>query len=207
MTGSGYRAGASADLWQSASWMAERLPPSEVKGLWFTVGRRYVLENLGQDALDAVLAHLGPEHGEIVSTALPSEWYPEETFGRLLVALNVVLAKENPEEFVRITEETSILGIHHFFRALLRLVPPPVMLRKIPTMWNIMRRGPGRVAVETGDHRGVVRYTRFPYFDDPLYRLLTKGAIQSLMRLCGTPAQVELGLHTIDSLVVEVLWR
>ncbi len=187
--------------------MAERLPPSEVKGLWFTVPRRYVLENYGQEALDALVANMGPEHGAVFATALPSEWYEEETLRRLLVACHAVLARGNADEFVHVVEECSMLAIHHFFRALLRLVPPAMMLRKIPTMWNIMRRGPGRVEVETGDGAGVVRYGRFPYFDDGLYRLMTKAAIRALMRLCGTKAQVELGPHTSDSLVVEVSWR
>jgi hypothetical protein len=186
--------------------MTERLPPSEVKGLWFTVGRRYVVENAGQEALNALIAHMGPAHGAILSSALPSEWYPEETLQRTLAAMNEVMARGNPASFVHTIEEASLLGIHHFFRALLRIVPPGMMLRKIPTMWNIMRRGPGRVAVQTGDGGGVVRYSRFPYFDDTRYRLLTKGAIQALMRLCATQADVELGEHTSDSLVVEVRW-
>lgn len=186
--------------------MTERLPPSEVKGFWFTVPRRYVLENLGQDALDAVIAHMGPAHGAILDSALSSEWYPEETLRRMLAAYFTVLAKGEAAEFVRIVEETSLVAIHHFFRALLRLVPPAMMLRKIPTMWNIMRRGPGRVAVETSDTGGFVHYSHFPYFDDTLYRLLTKGAIQALMRLCDTRADVVLREHTSDSLVVEVRW-
>jgi hypothetical protein len=188
--------------------MTEPLLPSEVKGLWFTIGRRYVLENFGHDALDELTAHMGPEHGAVVTSALPSEWYPEATMQRMLAALNVVLAKKNPAEFVRITEEASLLGIHHFFRALLRIVPPGPMLRKIPTMWSIMRRGPAHVEVETGPDGGVVLYSGFPYFDDPLYRLLTKGAVQSMMTLCGTrDAQVELKTHTGDSLIVEVRWH
>ncbi|HTQ42096.1 MAG TPA: hypothetical protein VMI75_05005 [Polyangiaceae bacterium] len=187
--------------------MTEPLLPSEVKGLWFTIGRRYVLENYGQDALDELTAHMGPEHGLVVTSALPSEWYPEATLQHTLAAMNAVLARKNPVEFVRIIEEASLLGIHHFFRALLRIVPPGMMLRKIPTMWSIMRRGSGHVEVETGDNTGVVQYSRFPYFDDTLYRLLTKGAIQSMMTLCGTPeAQVDLVKHTTDTLTVEVRW-
>jgi hypothetical protein len=188
--------------------MTEPLLPSEVKGLWFTIGRRYVLENYGQDVLDALTAHMGAEYGAVVTTALPSEWYPEAALQRTIASMNVVLAKKNPAEFVRIIEAASLLGIHHFFRALLRIVPPGMMLRKIPTMWSIMRRGSGHVEVETGGNGAVVQYSRFPYFDDTLYRLLTKGAIQSMMTLCGTPgAQVEIVKHTTDTLTVEVHWH
>lgn len=179
---------------------------SEVKGYWFTTARRYVLEGFGPDALDTIVAHMGDEHGPVLATGLASEWYPEESLRHLLAALHAVLAKESGPEYVRVTEEASLVAIHHFFRALLRLVPPAMMLRKIPTMWSILRRGAGHVVVETSDDGGVVRYSRFPYFDDPLYRLMTKGAIQALMTLCGTDARIELGEHTRDSLVVQVHW-
>lgn len=187
--------------------MTQRLPPSEVKGLWFTVPKRYILENHGADALAMVITHMGERHGAIFDSALSSEWYEEETLRRLLAACHEVLARNHDDEYVHVVEETSLVAIHHFFRALLRLVPPAAMLRKIPTMWNIMRRGPGRVEVETSDQGGVVHYSSFPYFDDVLYRLMTKGAIRALMRLCGTPAEVVLGEHTRDSLNVEVRWR
>ena len=182
-------------------------PSSEVKGLWFTVGRRYVLENFGQAALDACIAHMGPEHGIILAEALPSMWYPEETLRSTLRALDDVLAKGVPSEYLRIIEEASLLGINHFFRALLRLVAPGTMLRKIPTMWSIMRRGTARPTVDVHGAHAVVHYTDFPYFDDAHYRLLTKAAIQSLMRLCGDhQARVDLGDFTSDSLTVDVRW-
>jgi hypothetical protein len=187
--------------------MTEDPAPSEVKGYWFTTARRYVLQNFGQEAVDAVAAHMGTVYGPLLASALHSEWYPEESLRSMLAALDVVIAKHDPGQYVRVIEEASLVGIHHFFRALLRLVPPGTMLRKIPTMWSILRRGAGRVVVETDDTGGVVRYSLFPYFDDPLYRLMTKGAIQSLMTLCGTRhARVELGTHTRDSLVVDVRW-
>jgi hypothetical protein len=99
------------------------------------------------------------------------------------------------------------MAVHHFFRALLRLVPPATMLRKVPTMWGLIRRGAGRVVVDADETHAVVRYGEFPYFDDLNYRLLTLGAIRSLMTLCGaTGARVELGAHTRDSLRVDVTY-
>jgi hypothetical protein len=97
--------------------------------------------------------------------------------------------------------------VHHFFRALLRLVPPQTMLRKVPTMWSLIRRGAGRVAVEADDSHAVVRYCEFPYFDDVHYRLLSVGALRSLMTLCGKKnPRVEIAAYTRDSLTVDIGW-
>jgi hypothetical protein len=187
--------------------MAAGRPTSEVKGLWFTVGRRYVVESYGQEMLDECVARLGDKHGRILAEALPSEWYPEETLQQTLAVLDVVVARGDDELFVRIIEEASLVAVHHFFRALLRLVPPQTMLRKVPTMWTLIRRGAGRVTVEADATRGAVHYAEFPYFDDVHYRLLTLGAIRSLMVLCGAQgARVELAAYTRDALDVDVVW-
>ena len=182
-------------------------PVSEVKGLWFTVGRRYVLENYGEETFAACLARLGEKHGAVFAEPLPSAWYPEETLQQTLAVLDLVVAEGDKDLFVHIIEGCSLLAVHHFFRALLRLVPPATMLRKVPTMWNLIRRGAGRVVVEADETHGVVRYSEFPYFDDVHYRLLTLGAIRSLMTLCGAQrARVELSAHTSDSLTVDVAY-
>ena len=180
-------------------------PVSEVKGLWFTVGRKYVLETYGKETLDECVARLGERHGAVLAEALPSAWYPEETLQQTLGVLHVVVAKGDSDLYVHIIEECSLLAVHHFFRALLRLVPPATMLRKVPKMWNIIRRGAGGATVEADETHGVVRYHAFPYFDDVNYRLLSLGAVRSLMVLCGaTQARVELAAHTHDSLTVDV---
>jgi hypothetical protein len=187
--------------------MPRGVPQSEVKGLWFTVGRRYLLERYGQETVDACVARLGERHGSVLTDPLASEWYPEEALQQMLAVLDVVVAHGDQALYVQIIEEGSLLAVHHFFRALMRLVPPPTMLRKIPTMWTLVRRGPGRVAVEIDEHHGVIRYSSFPYFDDVHYRLLTLGAIRSLLTLCGAKnARVELAGHTHDSLVVDVTY-
>jgi hypothetical protein len=184
-----------------------RGPTSEVKGLWFVVGRRYVTEHYGQETLDECIARLGDKHGRILAEALPSEWYPEETLQQTLAVLDLVVAGGDDDEFVRIVEEASLVAVNHFFRALLRLVPPQTMLRKVPTMWTLIRRGAGRVTVDADSTHGAVHYAEFPYFDDAHYRLLTLGAIRSLMVLCGErDARVELGAYTRDTLNVDVVW-
>ena len=183
------------------------MPVSEVKGLWFTVGRRYILENHGEETLAACIARLGDRHGETFAQALPSGWYPEEALQQTLGVLAVVVARGDMDLYTRIVEDCSLVAVHHFFRALMRLVPPATMLRKVPTMWGLIRRGAGRVVVAADETHAVVRYSDFPYFDDANYRLLSLGAIRSLMTLCGaTQARVELAGHTRDSLRIDVAY-
>lgn len=180
-------------------------PLSEVKGLWFTVARRYLLETYGPDMLARCVEHLGEPWGLVLAEPLPSAWYPEEALQDTLRMLDELVVRGDEAEFVRILEQCSLLAVHTFFRALLRLVPAPTMLRKGPTMWSVIRRGAGKVTVETQETSAEVRYSQFPYFHDPRYRLLTLAAIQSLMILCGRrDARVRLGAHAHDSLVVHV---
>ena len=180
-------------------------PVSEVKGLWFTVGRSYIVETYGQEMLDACVERLGERHGAIFAEALSSEWYPEETLQQTLGVLDVVVAHGDQREYVRMIEDCSLLAVNRFFRALLRMVPPPTMLRKIPTMWTLIRRGAGQVTVDADDAHAVVRYSEFPYFEDVHYRLLTIGAIRSLLTLCGARGgRVEIAEYTPDSLTADV---
>jgi hypothetical protein len=72
-----------------------------------------------------------------------------------------------------------------FFRLLMRLGSPTLVLRKAPAMWNHIRRGAGHVAVEANEAGGVLRFTEFPYFRDLHYRLLTIGAVRALVTVCG----------------------
>lgn len=182
-------------------------PLSEVKGLWFTVARRYLVETYGPGKLAECVAYLGEPWGPMLSDPLPSAWYPEEALQDTLRMLDEVVVGGDQEEFIRVLEQCSLLAVNTFFRALLRLVPAPTMLRKVPTMWTLIRRGVGKVVVEAEDTSAVVRYSEFPYFHDLRYRLLTLAAIQSLMILCGRrDARVRLGAHTHDSLLVHVAY-
>jgi hypothetical protein len=194
-------------VWQSPEEMQAPRPVSEVKGLWFVIGRRYVLDKHGQAVLQHCVELLGERHGAVLASPLASEWYPEETLQQTLGVLDLVIAGGDPDEFVRIVEACSLLAVNHFFRTLLRMVAPATMLRRIPTMWTLIRRGVGRVMVETSRSEALVRYSEFPYFDDVHYRLLTLGAIRALLTLCGeVDGRVEVAAHTQDTLVARVRW-
>lgn len=174
---------------------------SEVKGLWFTTARRYVLDVHGRDVLAAVLEDIPAEHRLAMRSPLPSQWYPEETLQQSLAAANRVMARGSRERMLELLEECSIIGINHFFRIALRITTTTFALRMLPTTWTHMRRGPGRMSVELRAGEGIVEYSSFPYFDDPNYRLLVLGTLRPLLRLStGREPRVEIAEYTTDSL-------
>ena len=72
-------------------------------------------------------------------------------------------------------------------------------------MWRQIRRGAGRVEVETLPGRCLIRYREFPYFDDPNYVLLTRGSLEALTRLCtGKPVVARIVAQDASSLDVEI---
>lgn len=165
------------------------LAPNEVKGSWFVSARRLIASE-NPDSLPELLRNIDAPYREALSDPLASRWYPEEALQQLFVAIHRVLAKGDRDEFARLMERTTEMGIRHFFRFLVRLSTPSFVLRQVPNIWKQIRRGPGKVVVDIGEGAGVIRYSDFPYFADPLYRALTKASLRALMRVC-TSREVE----------------
>ncbi len=169
--------------------MAE-LPNSEVRGLWFTTARRYILERGGEEWIDALAVRLDRSYRDVILAPDASEWYPERAFQQSLGAMHAVIAGGHDDVFVDAMEECTILGINLFFRLLMRLGSPTVVLRKAPAMWNHIRRGAGHVDVDADEAGAELRFSKFPYFRDPHYRLLTVGVTRALVTVCGRPRPV-----------------
>jgi hypothetical protein len=175
--------------------------------VWFTTSRRYVLEAHGEEALVAMSHRVDRAYREIIVDPFPSEWYPERALQQAMHAMHGILARGDDDAFTDVMEACTKLGIHHFFRALMRMSSPAVILRKTPAMWNHIRRGAGAVAVEADDRSGTLRYTEFPYFRDPNYRLLTIGAVRALVRVCGGEVrELEVLHHAWDAMTVRVTY-
>jgi hypothetical protein len=191
---------------------APSIPPgplskSEVKGVWFTTSRRYILETVGEEALVTMSHRVDRAYRDLIVNPFPSEWYPERALQQALHAMYVVIAHNDDEAFTEVMEGCTRLGVNHFFRALMRMASPAVILRKTPAMWNHIRRGAGAVAVEADDVSATLRYTSFPYFRDPNYRLLTVGAVRALVRVCGGEVRgLEVVGHAWDSMTVRVTY-
>ncbi len=178
---------------------------SEIKGVWLVTAKRFVLASHGQEALDAIASHLAPESRGAVLEPVTSAWYPEEVLQGALAGIHREVAKQSDEVYLRMMRECTELGVSRFFRVLLRLSTPGFVLAQVPSMWAHIRRGAGKVTVESTPDGTLVRYREFPYFDDPRYRLLTQGSLQGLMKLTTRQQpRVRLGEFGSDWLDVHV---
>ncbi len=173
---------------------SEASPPPdgayEVKGTWLVTAHRFLEHRGSPGALDP---HLSDATREMLADPIASEWYPEQVLAEVLEALRRGLADGDAGRFELLLEEAAEFGAHRFLTAILRLSTPGFMLRRIPTLWQILRRGPGYVRVESRPGATQVLYANFPFFDDENYRLLTRASVRVLLRLTGiaTP-QVEI---------------
>ena len=177
----------------------------EVKGLWFSSARRYVLEAHGPDALAAVVEQVPAAHRESLAAPLASAWYPEVSLQECLAAANRVLARGNRERMLEVLEGCAVVGVNRFFRIALQLTSTAFALRTLPATWAHMRRGPGTMRVTIDDRVATIDYARFPFFDDPNYRLLVLGTLRPLLRLStGYEPRVEIVRYTTDTLQAKV---
>jgi hypothetical protein len=192
---------------------APTIPPgpltkSEVKGVWFTTARRYILEMQGGEELLAAVSHrVDRAYRELIVDPYPSEWYPERALQQAMHAMYAILAKNDDAVFIDHMEACTTLGVNHFFRALMRMSSPAAILKKTPAMWNHIRRGAGAVEVEADEAVATIRYTEFPYFRDPNYRLLTLGAVRALVRVCGGDVRaLDVVHYAWDAMTVRVTY-
>ena len=178
----------------------------QVKGVWFTTARRYVLERHGDDTLARVAEEMPEAMRAALTAPLASLWYSEEALQQGMQAIHRVVADGDSDRFVAIMQACTELGVSHFFRALIRLGTPAMVLRKVPAMWSLIRRGPAaRIAVDADAVRAVVSYADFPYFDDPNYRSLTVGSLRAVTWICARRVpRVEIVSHARDALSVIV---
>ncbi len=180
---------------------------SEVKGVWFATARRFVRERYGPEAHEAIAAAVDAEHHDTIADPLASEWYPEEALQQGMAAMGRVLAHGDSERLGLALEACTDLGINHFFRALLRLGSPAMVLRKVPTMWSLIRRGDAVVTAAADDEQATIRYENFPYFYDANYRLMTLASLRTVVRICaGRVPRLDIVSYERDALSVQVVY-
>ncbi len=181
------------------------MPTSEVKGLWFVVARRYLIDRHDPELPRRIAALMDPALSTVVLEPLRSAWYPEAALQQFMASFDELVTHGDRRRLVAIFEECTLQGVHRFFQALLRLTSPDFLLRKTPVLWNYVRRGAGSVTVEAVEARAIVRYRDFPYFEDRNYPLLALGTLRPLATLCGgTDPRAEVLGGGADWLDVEV---
>jgi hypothetical protein len=182
--------------------------PSEVKGLWFVVARRYILEQHDPELIGAMASTMSPQYRAALLDPLRSHWYPEACLQESLHAFHKLVAQGDERRMLRAMEDCTLQGINRFFEVLLRVTTPRYVMKKMEVLWRYVRRGQGSLGIEADDERAICRYVDFPYFDDVNYRLLALGTLRPLATLCrGTNPKAEVIGFGRDWLDVEVRYR
>jgi hypothetical protein len=162
---------------------------SEIRASWVLTARR-LIEELRPSAKPELVRYLPASHANVLDDAVPGDWYPEEVLSGLLLGLHEVMADGDAARFEVLLERAVELGIHRFFSAVLKLSSPGFVLARVPTLWNLSRRGTGRVRVERQVEGSLVSYRDFPYFHLERYRVLTRASIRVLLRQTGIAAPI-----------------
>jgi hypothetical protein len=178
---------------------------SEVKGLWFVVARRYLLDRHGPELPLQMAGLVAPELREAILDPMRSAWYPEACLQEFMRSYDELVTHGDKKRLIAAFEECTLNGVHRFFQALLKLTSPDFLLRRTPVLWNYVRRNQGTLTVEANAEHAIVKYRDFPYFDDFRYRLLALGTLRPLAMLCGgtDPKAEEVGFGK-DWLTVDV---
>ena len=154
-----------------------------VKGVWFVTARRYILEHRGEADLHAVAGRMREEHRSTFLEPLASAWYHEDAFDDAVHAVMRVIADDDPAAFLQLMEDCTVLGIHTFFRILLRATSLPFLLRKMPILSRQYRRNDWTCDVQADDRHATIRFGRCPYLASPVYGLYVQAMLTKVCEL------------------------
>lgn len=178
----------------------------EIKGAAFVTLQRLVTTEHGAENWSALVAAMPPAHGAQVQHAHASDWFDEEVHASVLRATFETVAARDVTRYEQVIDAGTTLGVHTFARLILGMSSPAFVVRRCPTLWTVIRRGPARVSVEQpSEGRSIVRYERFPFFDDVLYRHYFRALLGAVVRpALGRTPIVSLLAHTANTLDVEI---
>ena len=176
-----------------------------VKGTWFVVARDYILETYGADVAAQMEAYFDSDVLDAWRDPVAASWYPEEALRMALMALHQVPCEGDLKRFEATCAACTTRGIDRFFSVVLAMSTPQLVLRGVPTMWKMIRRGPATVRVRGIPEGSEVSYVGFPFFVDVRYRVLTQASLAAIIQRCrGETPHVEIVEWTADSLTARV---
>lgn len=153
----------------------------QVKSLTFATLRTFAPKYLGPEQYDTVRSRIGAQTRALLDTAEPGIWIAEAAMRDVLTAIHQGPLAGDDEGFIRFARALAHEGITRFMRIFLTLASARFVLKRVPVVWNRLRRNAGEVVVEVdGDHVAVL-YAGFPFFGTATYRLLSLANCQALV--------------------------
>ena len=179
----------------------------EVKGVWFVTARRHILKDHGEAKLHAVARALAEPNRAAILEPIASAWYHEDVFKDTLRAVMQEIAQHDGRAFSEFIEQCTVLGVHSFFRVLLKITSVAFLMRKMPALSKQYRRNDSTCTVEADEARATLVWTDMPYFGDRNYRLYAVAMLAKTAELCtGARPRTEILAHGPDTLTVQVTY-
>lgn len=175
-----------------------------VKGLTLHTAVQHLPRVIGGVTWEAMIAKLPEDTRDVLAAVDINQWYPEYHLERMMHLLFEDIALGDREHFLDIVRGLSKAGVSRFFRLLINLSSGRFVLRKIPVLWDRVRKGPARLRSEcTDDGRVLIHYENYKYASDPLYRLLSVANIQAVVEAATRKIPTwELVAHGPDSMTL-----
>jgi hypothetical protein len=168
--------------------------PYEIKGNVFVVTRDHVAAEYGQAVLERISDLLTPRARSAFLESLTSEWHPEEIQAELLEVLFEELTRGDERLFSEFIRRNTSLGLGRFAQAVLSLPSPDAVLRQVPRLSRLIRRGPFVVEHEREGEGALLRWGRFPYFHKRPYAPTFIGTVKALVE-ASTPYPVRISVE------------
>jgi len=176
-----------------------------VKGNVFVTVRDWLTDAHGEASYQRLLDAMPPEHAREVADPLPSIWHPETIHQSMLHALHETVCSGDLRRYQGVIADITVLGVHKFARLILQMSSNAFVLRRLPTLWKIIRRGPATTEVDQTRERTQIAYGRFPFYGDALYRHYILGVLTGIVRTSARmDPTVEVVRYETDRLLVDL---
>lgn len=177
----------------------------QVKGLTFVTARRFFTTHFGEDVYEGLVRALPAGDQELFDNAQIDEWYDEHTLRRFIHEVYIQVAEADDAYFMQILRELALAGVSRFFRVLINFASARFVLKKVPVVWDRLRRGPATLHAEVVDEETIrIHYDGFPFCGDRVYRMLSVCNCQALVvAACKRVPECEVTEWTENSMVLQ----
>jgi hypothetical protein len=177
----------------------------EIKGAAFLTLARYVAAEHGAPTLARLVDAMPAGERSVLEQPLASTWHPEDTHQRMLHAIFDLVAAGRLDRFEDLIARCTLRGVESFASLVLGMASPAFVLRRAPTLWGVIRRGPATLSVTQEGEVTIVSYRGFPYMGDELYRSYFVALLGALTRpSLGRTPPTKVAAHGDDWLDIRI---
>lgn len=181
---------------------------AKVKGVMFGARKQFLLDTVGEEGFNEILAKLSPQTRQYVKTPLASSWCEFESLVELDRTIYESLKATHPNVLALIGAASAELGIGRAYKSLDSV--ELVKFLENNALFHNQYQKFGNVKFEKTPNGGRMIYSRYPCFS-PVYCASAVGFfLESILRHGGTEPNVvetKCQCHGDQSCTYEMTWR